>query len=99
MSAYFVAQIEINDPKKYQLYLDGFLPSFQRHGGQLLATSKNSTEVMEGHWAYPSTVILRFPSVKAAHDWHCDPEYAALAIHRHKAARTNLVIVEGYSGD
>ena len=97
MSAYVVAQIQIDDTDEYQLYLDGFLPSFQRHGGQILATSRNVTEVMEGDWAYPCTVILQFPSVAAAHAWHSDPEYTALAAHRHKAARTNLVIVEGFS--
>ena len=96
MTAYVVAQIQIDDRAEYQFYLDGFLPSFQRHGGELLATSGNTTEVIEGEWAYPSTVILKFPSVRAAHDWHSDPEYLSLAAHRHRAAKTNLVIVEGY---
>lgn len=97
MSAYVVAQIQIDDTNEYQKYLDGFLPSFERHGGKLLATSRNSTEVMEGEWAYPSTVILQFPTLEKAHNWHSDPEYVALASHRHKAAKTNLVIVAGLS--
>ena len=97
MSAYVVAQIRIDDLDEYQLYLDSFYPSFERHGGELLATTRNSTEVMEGEWAYPSTVILKFPSLEAAHAWHADPEYVTVAAHRHKAAKTNLVIVEGFS--
>ena len=92
MTAYVVAQIEIEDPEEYQKYLDGFPPSFQRHGGKILATTKNATEVVEGDWAYPRTVILEFPSVEAAHNWHSDPEYAALASHRHNAANTNAVV-------
>ena len=78
VSAYVVAQIRIEDTEEYQIYVDGFLPSFERHGGELLATSRNSTEVMEGEWAYPRTVLLRFPSIEAAHSWYKDPEYVAL---------------------
>ena len=95
MSAYMVGQLQINDPEEYHPYLDGFLPSFQRHGGELLATSRQVTEVIEGEWAYPRTVIMRFPSVEHARRWHADPEYQALAEHRKRAAYTNLVLVEG----
>ena len=97
MTAFVVAQIQIEDREEYQKYLDGFLPSFARHGGEILATTKNTTEVMEGEWAYPATVILKFPSVQAAHEWHSDPEYVELVVHRHRASKANLVIVEGFS--
>ncbi len=95
MPAYVVAQIQIDDPAQYQPYLEGFLPSFERHGGELLASSKRDTEVIEGEWTYPRTVLLKFPSREAAHSWYHDPEYQALVVHRHRAARTNLVIVDG----
>lgn len=95
MPAYVVAQIQIDDPTEYQRYLDGFLPSFERHHGELLATTKSDTEIVEGEWAYPRTVLLRFPSREAAHSWYHDPEYQTLVTHRHRAARTNLVIVDG----
>ncbi len=95
MSAYLVGQLRINDPEEYKNYLAGFMPSFERHGGEMLATSKNQTLVLEGQWAYPSTVIMRFPDVEAAQAWHDDPEYRELCKIRHKTADTNLVIVEG----
>ncbi len=95
MSAYVVAQIEILDADAYQPYLNRFLPCFERHGGELLASSKNETEIVEGRWAYPRTVILRFPSRSAARAWYDDPEYQAIVGHRHRAANTNLVIVDG----
>ena len=95
MSAYVVGQLQINDPEEYSRYLAGFLPSFERHGGELLATSKSETVVLEGAWAHPRTVIMRFPSVEHAHEWHRDPEYLELAKHRHRSAETNLVLVEG----
>ncbi len=95
MSAYVLAQIQIDDPEEYQNYLAGFMPIFERHGGELLATSKNKTIVIEGSWSYPSTVIMKFPSIEAAQSWYDDPDYKALAEHRHRSAQTNLVLIEG----
>lgn len=95
MSAYVVAQIQINDPDEYQNYLAGFMPVFKRHGGELLATPKNQTVVVEGTWAYPNTVIMKFPSMAAAQAWGNDPDYKALAEYRNRSADSNLVIVEG----
>ena len=95
MSAYMIGQLEIHDPEAYRHYLAGFMPIFQRHGGELLATSAVETEVIEGEWAYPRTVIMRFPSAEAAHRWHADPDYQTLAEHRRRAAHANLVLVQG----
>jgi uncharacterized protein (DUF1330 family) len=93
--AYVIGQLRINDAAEYQAYLDGFLPSFLRHGGEMLATSKQATTVLEGSWGFPGTVILRFPSVEAAQAWYDDPEYRELASIRHRTADANLVIVDG----
>ncbi len=97
MSAYMVGQLRINDPDEYGKYLAGFLPIFERYGGELLATTKAETEVIEGEWAYPRTVIMKFPSVEHAHRWHEDPDYQTLVEHRHKSADANLILVPGVS--
>lgn len=94
MSAYVIAQIRVNDPAGYQKYLDGFAPVFARHGGKVVARSPEA-EVIEGAWALPRTVILRFPTAEDAHRWHDDPDYQAIAAHRHRSAECNLVLVEG----
>ena len=95
MSTYVIAQLEVHDPDAYQAYLDGFMPSFERHGGELLATSRQETIVLEGTWSLPRTVIMRFPSPAHAKSWYADPEYQELAKIRHKTASANLVIVDG----
>ena len=95
MVAYMVAQISVKDPEEYQKYLQGFLPIFERYDGELLVTSSAETEVVEGDWALPQTVIMRFPSLERARAWHDDPDYQALAVHRRRAAEANLVLVEG----
>lgn len=98
VSAYMVAQIRITDPGRYRQYLAGFMPIFERHGGELLATSAQETVVLEGKWCHPRTVIMRFPSAAHARAWYGDPDYRALAEHRHHSAEANLVMVEGIDG-
>lgn len=95
MSAYVIAQIEVTDPEEYGKYLAGFLPIFERYGGQLLVTSRCESEVLEGAWAYPRTVVMRFPSREQARAWYDDPEYKAPAAHRHRSAKANLILVDG----
>ena len=95
MPAYVIGQLDIHNPEAYQAYLDGFMPSFQRHGGELLATSRVETEILEGSWAMPRTVIMRFPSVENAKAWHNDTDYVEPAKIRDENASKNLVLIDG----
>lgn len=95
MTAYVIGQLHIRDPAGYQAYLDGFQPSFDRHGGEVLVSSKETTDVLEGEWPLPRTVVLRFPSRQDAQAWYDDEEYQALAAIRHRTADANLVVVDG----
>ena len=93
MPAYVIGQLDIKNPTAYQAYLDGFMPCFTRHGGELLVTSGNEMVLLQGSWALPRTVVMRFPSVAAARAWYDNPEYKKLAKIRHSSADANLVIV------
>ena len=95
MPAYVIVQLDIHEPEAYQEYLDGFMPSFLRHRGELLASSKQDTEVLEGTWSTPRTVLLQFPSAQHARAWYEDPEYVELRKIRQRTARTNLVLLHG----
>lgn len=94
MPAYVIAQIDIHDAEGYQAYLDGFPPSFARHGGKVLVSSSMPMQILEGDWAKPGTVVLQFPDVKAARAWYADPDYAGIAAIRHLTASTNLVLID-----
>jgi uncharacterized protein (DUF1330 family) len=94
MTAFVIAQIKIEDPEGYKEYLQGFMPIFESYGGRILAAARD-TDVVEGMWAYPRTMVMQFPSLKDARDWLDDPEYRALAAIRHRTAQTNMVVVEG----
>ena len=95
MTAYCIAQIDIHDPTEYQNYLQGFMPVFERHNGRLLVSSAAEVDIIEGHWDLPRCVLLAFPDLQHARAWLDDPDYRTLARHRHRAAQTNLVMVDG----
>ena len=95
MSAYVIAQLDVHDMAEFEKYLAGFYAIFERHGGKLVGRSLDA-EVLEGEWAMPRTVIMRFPTSDDARRWHADPDYRALAEHRHRASRANIVMVDGF---
>jgi len=94
MSVYVVAQLEVHDRELFEKYLAAFRPVFARHGGALLALGPEA-EVIEGSWAMPRTVVMRFPTREDARRWHDDPDYKAAAELRRRSARANIVLVEG----
>lgn len=94
MAAFVIAQIRIDEPEGYKEYLEGFIPIFESYGGRILATARD-TDVVEGAWAYPRTVVMEFPTLGDAYAWLDDPEYQALTPIRQRTARTNMVVVDG----
>ncbi len=94
MSVYVIAQLEVHDMVEFEKYLAGFMPVFERHGGKLVGLSLEA-EVIEGNWAMPRTVVMRFPTSEDARRWHNDPDYQTLAEHRHRASRANIVLIDG----
>lgn len=97
MAVYIIAQIAIRDRAGYDKYQAGFQAVFADYAGELLVVEENPT-VVEGEWPYTRTVLMRFPSADEARRWYESPAYQAIARHRHGAATTNAVIVEGLAG-
>ncbi|SLN52306.1 hypothetical protein ROA7450_02624 [Roseovarius albus] len=95
MPAYVIAQIDIHDPEEYQIYLQGFMPIFERYDGKLLVTSAKEPILLEGNWDLQRVVVMEFPDTNRAQKWLNDPDYTKLARHRHRSANTNLILVEG----
>ena len=94
MTAYFVAQIRIDDPAEYQGYLDACDEVFARFNGEYLAVDAAPT-VLEGAWPYTRSVLIRFPSEADLLAWYKSPEYQAIVVHRLGGARCDSIIVHG----
>jgi uncharacterized protein (DUF1330 family) len=94
MAGYVIAQVEITDPETFKEYQEQVPPTIARYAGEYLVRG-GSVEVREGQFPDRRLVVLRFPSVERAREWHDSPEYAGPRALRERSANTNLVIAEG----
>jgi uncharacterized protein (DUF1330 family) len=94
MTAYFIAQINIEDSEQYQRYLAGYDEVFGRYKGEVLAVD-DDVSVLEGEWPYGRTVIIHFPTRSDLLEWYASPEYTAIAQYRRNASTGNIVVARG----
>jgi uncharacterized protein (DUF1330 family) len=94
MSHYFVAQIRVNDPSEYELYLEHFDEIFSKFKGEYLAIDENPT-LLEGNWDYTKSVIIKFNSKRDFEDWYYSDDYQKILKHRLKASKSDTVLLKG----
>lgn len=101
MPAYVLNDMEVTDPDLLEEYKKLSPPTVARFGGRFLARG-GPHSVLEGDWTPKRLVILEFPDRASAEAWINSDEYALAKQIRHRAARSNMVVVEGampVSGD
>ena len=96
MPAYIVALLNIIDREEYDKYRSGVHETIDRHKGEIIISNED-VEVIEGEWPYTKTVVIRFPSMEAAKSWYYSTEYQKIVQHRFRAAKSNLIFIEGRS--
>ena len=96
MAAYIIVEIDIQDPVGYEEYKKQAAAAVRKYGGKYIVRG-GKTEVLEGEWQPKRIVILEFPSMERAKEWLNCEEYREPRKLRHKTARTNMVVVEGFS--
>lgn len=95
MAAYVIVDYyEMLDKNLYEEYSQVGAPTVYAHGGSGLAGS-DDIETLEGEWKPKRLVLLEFPNAARAREWFASPEYRKVGILRKKAARCNIVLVEG----
>jgi uncharacterized protein (DUF1330 family) len=94
MSHYFVAQIRVNDPSEYELYLEHFDEIFSKFKGEYLAIDENPT-LLEGNWDYTKSVIIKFNSKRDFEDWYYSDDYQKILKHRLKASKSDTILLKG----
>ena len=93
MSAYVIAEIEVNNPDGYAEYAPLANASVLRHGGRFVVRAGPS-EVMEGDWA-GRMVVLEFESLDAARSWYDSDDYQACLPLRLQNSKGRMIAVEG----
>jgi uncharacterized protein (DUF1330 family) len=94
MPAYCIANVEVLDPVAYENYRSRTLATITPYGGRFIVRG-GTAESKEGAWRAHRIVMVEFPDLDTANRWYHSPEYQAIIPFRDKAARTDLMIVEG----
>jgi uncharacterized protein (DUF1330 family) len=90
---YWIAHVDVTDPEGYKAYMTADMVAFGKFGGRFLVRG-GAYEVVEGK-ARARTVVLEFPSYRAALDCYRSADYQAAAALRKGRAEFDLVIIEG----
>ena len=97
MSALVVVEVDIRDADAFARYRRVGLPTIAEYGGRVLARSDDAVP-LEGEWHPPRIVLIEFPSVEAARNWHASPAYQAARLLRLNAGSVRSVAFEGFMG-
>jgi uncharacterized protein (DUF1330 family) len=94
MNYYFLANIRINNPKEYQLYLDKADAIFDKYNGEYLAVDE-SPAVLEGRWNYTKSVIIKFKNRHDFDEWYHSDEYQEILKFRLSASDCDSILIKG----
>ena len=65
MPAYVIVQVDVTDPATFETYRAQVPATLAKYGGEYVVRG-GKMEVLEGTWAYPRCVVLKFPDMAAA---------------------------------
>jgi len=91
---YVIAQINVTDAEAYKEYVAEVTPIVAKFGGEYLIRG-GEADVVEGESAYERIVVIRFPSLQTAHDWHDSAEYAPVKKMRQEASTSIQILAAG----
>lgn len=94
MAAYVIVDVKINDPELYESYKKLTPATLAAYDGKFVVRG-GKTEILEGDWQPGRFVMLEFPSVERAKEWWNSDIYTEAKAIRHKAAETQMILVEG----
>jgi uncharacterized protein (DUF1330 family) len=94
MAAYIFAGVEITDPAAYEEYRRRVPAVIEAYGGRYLVRG-GAVERLEGDGELDRLVILEFPDMARLKAFYQSAQYQPLLAIRQRAARSNLIAVEG----
>ncbi len=95
MPGYVIAQYTVNNPEPLTEYTAKVRPTIAAHQGRVLVAD-GDVDLREGALPGQRTVVLEFPSKKAAQGWYDSPEYQAILPLRVNNSTGCLTIVDGF---
>jgi uncharacterized protein (DUF1330 family) len=94
MNYYFLVNIRIHNPEKYQKYLDKVDEIFEKYNGEYLAVDE-SPLLLEGKWNYTKSVLIKFPSREDFEAWYYSDDYQEILTHRLASSDSDSILIRG----
>jgi uncharacterized protein (DUF1330 family) len=94
VAGYVIAIVEVTNAEGYRRYSEQVPATIAKYGGHYLVRG-GKTEVREGEWPGPRTVIIEFPSLARALEWYESREYKPLRPIRQANSRARIAFFEG----
>jgi len=94
MKAYVIANVDVQDPVRYQDYVKLTPGTAAPYGGRFIARGGRS-EKLEGAVPANRVVVIEFPSYEQAKAWYDSDGYRAARAIRQSASVGSLILVEG----
>lgn len=94
MAAYIIVQVNVTDPETFEAYRQQVPATLEPFGGEY-SIRGGDMEVLEGEWAAPRVVVLKFPDMASAKARHASDIYAGPMAIRHQLVETNAIAVDG----
>lgn len=90
MTAYVFGQITVKDPSKWEEYRSKVPATLVPWGAELVLRGTQA-KVLSGQHPHTDTVVIRFPDMASAVNWHTSAAYQALVPLRMQAAEVDLI--------
>lgn len=94
MAAYFLGEVQVEDPQTYEEYHKLVGPTVEQYGGKFLVRG-GATETIEGNWQPQRLVIIEFEDTEQFKRWYHSPEYTHAREIRFKTSTGKAVLVRG----
>ena len=94
MPSYYIAQVEVHDADVYETYRKQVPSTLEPFGGEFIVRG-GKMEVLEGEWPMPRCVVIKFPDMKKAKEWHASEAYAGPKALRQTVSHGNGIVIEG----
>ena len=98
MTCYALAQSTVTDQAQLDRYVGAAMPTLVAHGVTVLAFDEAPIAI-EGAVERPRTMILKFATEQAFHDWYNSPEYMAARELRKDAAVGTFILIRDMQDD
>ena len=93
--AYILVDTKITDPVAYEDYKAAAQPIAEKFGEVYLTRGGPMDIVQDDLWTPTRLVLVRFPSMQAAHDFLNSPDYTPIKQIRLDNSAATLVVFEG----